>query len=335
MSEEACRRVLQEELGAEPESLFDEWEPQPFASASIGQVHRAVLDGQRVAVKVQLEGVARAVQSDLANASLLTGLVPFAGKLKAKEQFEELRARFLEELDYEVEARRQRRFAAVFAADSRVRVPRVLDQRSTRRVLTSEFAEGLDFEAACAASESERRAWAETLWRFVFESILGHGMFNADPHPGNYRFGSDGQVTFLDFGCVKELSPEQTAVVRANHRLVAAARFDEFVPRMLSMLGLRTTGVVAEVSGSFVIGAMRPIWHQGPFHLTRDFAAGLAKEMATKQGELRRLAAAEIEAPAPDWLFFNRLQLGFYSVLARLDVAVDYGAVHREILSRY
>src|SRR5262245_39703761 len=106
MSPEAAARVVEAELGAPPDRLFAEWTEAPFASASIGQVHRARLqDGRAVAVKVQYEGVDRAVTSDLSNASMMTSLLgPLATKFAMKEQVQEMRDRFLEELDYRHEA---------------------------------------------------------------------------------------------------------------------------------------------------------------------------------------------------------------------------------------
>src|SRR5438105_11914008 len=111
MSAKAAARVVERELGAPPERLFAVWSREPFASASIGQVHRATLfDGREVAVKVQYEGVTKAVASDLANVSMMTSLIPFGSRMNVPEQLEELRDRFNEELDYVHEADRQEHF---------------------------------------------------------------------------------------------------------------------------------------------------------------------------------------------------------------------------------
>jgi len=208
MPTEAVRRVVESELGRPPESLFAEWCEAPIASASLGQVHRACLhDGRQVAVKVQYEGVADAVAADLANSEILgTLLRPVSSKFGLAEQLAEMRARFLEELDYLHEAQAQKSFAAVFTAASQIKIPAVIHELTSRRVLTTELATGLKFDAACSSNEEDRKAWAETLWRFVFANLLGPGFFNADPHPGNYLFGPQGRVCFLDFGCTRTLS---------------------------------------------------------------------------------------------------------------------------------
>src|SRR6187549_2351027 len=137
---EAIRRLIEEELGAPVERLFQEFSEQPFASASIGQVHRATLsDGRVVAVKVQHPGIALAVESDLENASVMEGLVSTLGPkgVNAKAAYDEVAARFREELDYELEAERQGQFSRLHAGDPTIRIPEVIPQRSSRRVLTS------------------------------------------------------------------------------------------------------------------------------------------------------------------------------------------------------
>ena len=96
---------------------------------------------------------------------------------------------------------------SVHAGDPTVRIPALVASHSRKHVLTTEFVRGLSFEAACAASENERRAWAETMWRFVFKGNLLGGRFNADPHPGNYIFHDGGRITFLDYGCVQPIDP--------------------------------------------------------------------------------------------------------------------------------
>jgi predicted unusual protein kinase regulating ubiquinone biosynthesis (AarF/ABC1/UbiB family) len=335
MTPEAAARVIQRELGASPEALFARWDARPFAAASIGEVHRAALgDGREVAVKVQYEGIAHAVKADLANASLLTALTrPLGSKFAAKEQIAELRARFEEELDYEHEARAGQRFAAIFRGHERIRVPEVISERCARAVLTTTLAEGLDFEAACAASEPERRAWAETLWRFVFTSLLAHGLFNADPHPGNYLFAEGGAVCFLDFGCTREVERHRMPDLRGAHRAAAARRDDEFVDHACSMLDMPRAGEARRLAREYLLLCFEPIRAGAPYRITHAFARALWEGMM-QNARTMALSTSRDFAPLPaEWLFFNRLQLGFYSVLARLDVAVDYTAIEREILA--
>ncbi len=202
--------VVRDELGRAPSELFLEWDPEPVAAASIGQVHRAVLrDGRIVAVKVQYPGVGRAIKGDLDNAEMLSALFSAAALqgLDPHAIIDELRTRMYDELDYRVEAACQTEFAHRYRGHPFIRIPEVVPELSTERVLTSEWIDGTswaDFEAH--APEARRQRAAEVVFRFAQGSVHRHRVFNGDPHPGNYRFHDDGSVTFFDFGLVKRWS---------------------------------------------------------------------------------------------------------------------------------
>jgi predicted unusual protein kinase regulating ubiquinone biosynthesis (AarF/ABC1/UbiB family) len=214
MAPELAAQVVTEELGRRPERIFREWDPSPVAAASIGQVHRAVLDdGRAVAVKVQYPGVGDAIGADLANAEVLYQLFSaFALKsLDVRGLVDELRDRMGDELDYRKEAANQARFARLFAGHPFIRVPSVVPELSTSRVLVSEWVDGQPWARFEATATPEIRSTAaEVLFRFAQGSIYRHRIFNGDPHPGNYRFHADGTVTFLDFGLVKHWTEEET-----------------------------------------------------------------------------------------------------------------------------
>jgi predicted unusual protein kinase regulating ubiquinone biosynthesis (AarF/ABC1/UbiB family) len=327
------RDRLERELGAPVDTLFSEFDFEPIASASIGQVHRAITqDGTEVAVKVQHDGIDKAMESDLRNASLLEGAFKmFAGrKFESKRILDEIRARFREELDYGLEADRQRRFAEIFADQPKVVIPRVHDALSTGRVLTSDFVRGLKLDEAATAPEQQRREWAEVMWRFVYEGTLVGGMFNADPHPGNFFFGDDGSVRFLDFGCVQEVLPERRPPGIRTHRTASLKDVPAFEVAAAEMMELRG-GRYQERAVAYMREAFRPQL-ESPFRITPTYVAGLAGMFKETFETIRKEKDDQYVAFQPGVFFLNRLQFGFYSVLARLDVAVDYGAVELEFL---
>jgi predicted unusual protein kinase regulating ubiquinone biosynthesis (AarF/ABC1/UbiB family) len=330
---EAIRKLMEDELGAPVGQLFRSFDEKPFASASIGQVHHATLrDGRPVAVKVQHPGIASAVESDLENASVMQGLVSTLGPkgINAKAAYDEVATRFREELDYELEAERQEAFGKLHAGDPKIRIPAVIRDRSSRRVLTTELAEGLAFERAIQASPREREAWAETLWKFVFKGNLVGGMFNADPHPGNYLFGDDGRVTFLDFGCVQPIGPERLPSARAMHRAALARDEKEFALQAERLLGTHG-GEYGTRAVAYSRRCFDPMFGS-PFHITRAYTTGLVSELSAMKKLFWAKDGSFVMLP-PAMLFLNRLQFGFYSVLSRLDVNVDYAAVERAFLS--
>src|SRR3954454_3270237 len=216
-------KVLDEEYEGGPLSAyFAGIEEEAFAAASIGQVHRAeLLDGQRVAVKIQYPGVAEALESDLRNAGTIVRLAKaIAPGLDPKAIANELRERVLEELDYEYEAQNQRTFARAYRDHPFVYVPDVYTRLSRRRVLVTELVDGIGFEEVKERDEEERSRFGEIVYRFAFGSIYHLQHFNADSHPGNYILMPDRRVAFIDFGMTKKLDREQ---IELEQRAIDAA----------------------------------------------------------------------------------------------------------------
>jgi len=327
------RALVERELGASIAELFQNWEDEPIASASIGQVHRARLsDGRVVAVKVQHAGIAKAVESDLENAGMLESLVgTFVGKgVNSRGVLNEIKARFREELDYRLEARRQTEFAQIFRGDPQIFVPAVVPERSSTRVLTSEFVAGTSLDEAATLGEAERRAYAEALWRFVFKGNLVGGMFNADPHPGNYLFQPEGRIAFLDFGCVQPIHGGRLGPARALHR-AAVARDEQAFAQQVRVIMETRGGLYEDLAIAYSRRCFEPLF-SSPFRVTREFVRKLVLEI----GEMKQVIFKKGGnfVPLPEGMvFMNRLQFGFYSVLARLDVEVDYAAVERAFMA--
>src|SRR3954465_1789075 len=216
------RKVIEADLEEKLGDAFAEFEEDPLAAASIGQVYRAELhDGRCVAVKVQYPGVATAVRADLQNLGLLLRAAKrMAPGLDTKAVGGEIRERITEELDYEHEAQAHRAIARAWRGHPFVVVPDVVTSMSRERVLVTEWVDGTGFEAVRGLPQSERDRFAEIVFRFFFGSFYRNGHFSGDPHPGNYLLMDDGRVAFLDFGMTKRLSFEHLS---GERELVRAA----------------------------------------------------------------------------------------------------------------
>ncbi len=222
MPPQLTRLVLERELGRQAESAFAEFNWEPLAAASIGQVHAARLpDGRAVAVKIQYPGVGEAIRSDLKNAELLAaflgmaigGLFPRRPRLDLRSWAREVSARILEELDYRLEATNQAQFAEYYRGHPFIHIPEVIGELCTERLLTQELVRGSSWSEALTAGQELRDLWAEAIHRFVYGSYYRMNFFHADPHPGNYLFHEDGRVSFLDFGSVKRLRRDQVEML--------------------------------------------------------------------------------------------------------------------------
>ena len=333
-SSTAIRAAIEAEFGESVETLFAEWNDVPFASASIGQVHRATLhDGREVAVKVQHPGIREAMESDLSNASFLEGTVGALAGLRrfdSKRIMEEIRGRFREELDYRMEAERQQAFTDMFAHDPQVVIPAVIPERSGDTVLCTELVAGMSLDEAQARPEAERAEWCRTLWRFVYKSSLLGGLFNADPHPGNYFFQPDGRVAFIDFGCVQPVNDEKSANALAIHLAAHARDEAAFADAGRGMLDLKG-GAYEPRAIAYIRLCFEPVW-QRPYRIERAYVANLVEEMKRLALDFRKGKDDGYVPLPPNMFFLNRLQFGFYSVLARLDAEVDYRAVEIDFL---
>lgn len=216
------KQVITTELGRSPEEAYASFEQEPIASASLGQVHRAVTkDGHTVAVKVQYPDIARAIHSDLDNLSAMVTMVATTSRLtQGKDYFKELQQGVLEELDYQVEAERSRRFAAAVAPFGDLKVPRVFDELTAERVLTLEFFDGETLKELLQRNEGlsneQRFHLGRLLTRVTWGPFLASGVVHADPHPGNFMLLKDGSLGVLDFGAIKQMSDGWTF---ANRRL--------------------------------------------------------------------------------------------------------------------
>lgn len=229
------RRVVETELGAPPEALFAEFSVEPMAAASLGQVHRAKLaDGRTVAVKVQYPGVGEALTSDFENLGTLVKTLSRSTKLlDGRAYFQELRNEMLLEVDYRREGELARAYAAAAASLPELKVPDVVADRTSTRVLTLELLEGptlKDLLAKSATGEvanEERFRISRLLVRAIYGPFLVGGEIHADPHPGNFVVMPDGRLGVLDFGSVKRFSPTFSEACRDLLRgAVHGADFD-------------------------------------------------------------------------------------------------------------
>jgi predicted unusual protein kinase regulating ubiquinone biosynthesis (AarF/ABC1/UbiB family) len=339
MAPELAREVLERELGRPAEEAFAEIDWEPLAAASIGQVHAARLhDGRAVAVKVQYPGVGDAIEADLKNTQLLgtflglmRGLSPRSPKLDIAGVSEEIGVRIREELDYRTEAANQTEFAEIYAGHPFIRVPAVVAELSTARVLTQELARGMSWSEALDGGDDLRAAWAEAIYRFFYGSYVYHHLFNADPHPGNFLFHEDGSVTFLDFGCVKRLEPEETESLDLVLREALRGNVEETWRRCIELGYFDPSGsLTREEVFAYWREPVELYWGEQPFTVTPDYVARLIETRYLPTGPSAN-AFHHITLP-PTYTTLSRLDIGVMSLIAALRVAVPWGAVVAESL---
>lgn len=203
------RAIIKRELGEYPEKLFTRFEPEAFAAASIGQVHRAELkDGRKVAVKIQYPNVRETINSDMAVAKSLAKRIIKKGQ-DIDPYFNEIKSTLMEETDYKHEGSQIDQFRKRFGSNQII-IPEWIQEFSTDKVLCMSFVNGRhlgDFLKE-NPSQKERNHFGQLIWDFFHEEIRVGGYVHADTHPGNFLFTYEGELGVIDFGCVK-LFPEE------------------------------------------------------------------------------------------------------------------------------
>ncbi|NUO47679.1 MAG: AarF/ABC1/UbiB kinase family protein [Polyangiaceae bacterium] len=326
LSAEAAVKVITAELGAPPDVVFAEWEREPFAAASIGQVHRATTkSGARVAVKVQYPGIDKAIEADLKSLSFFHGMIsPIAKKLHSQQTLDEISQVFRDELDYGREAEMADVFRRIHAHDPLVVVPRVHHSLTTKRVLTTDLLEGESYaDFVKSGTQDDKNLAGSTLWRFTFRALLKHGYLYADPHPGNYRFLGGGKIGFLDFGCIKVLPPDLVSGMKRYMRAAMDADWPEFDRACVEVLAYDPEDESWDLYRSYTLQLLMPIMTKEPWVCSTESAREAVqylsrgiRKIVFKEGELPQLP--KVPKMPQDFTFVNRLQWGLASVLAGL-----------------
>ena len=345
LAEVAAR--LRDELGGSPEELFAAFDPQPIAAASLAQVHEARLaDGRRVAVKVQHLGIEAMARRDLDTMRRILGVVALFVRIRGLPGIHaQLRTMIEEELDFGREAANIAEITAAFAADTeanvRVVFPEVIAERSTRRVLTTTFVDGIKVSRreALDAAGLDRQRVAEAILVAYCTMIVEHGVYHADPHPGNLFVRTDGTIAFVDFGAVGRLSagmregiPEFLAAVLGHDpaRILGALRRMGFVTR---------TG--DERAAERVVGYLhRRFLEQVTFESwnLQDLKVDARMKLETL-ADLRRLNVSlrdltEIFEVPRDWILLERTLLLLVGLCAHLAPAMNPMTTVRPYLER-
>lgn len=321
MSYDVVAEVVREQLGAAPESLFDDFETKPFAAASIGQVHLARMGSRRVAVKVQYPGIEAVLKSDLSTVGFLAKMSFLGLPIDGGALVDELRSRILEECDYTLEAKNQTELGALFAADPDVHVPKVITERSAGRVLTSEYVDAMRFSQFVEGGRRAAKDRAgEAIFRTCFTSLFQHGVYNGDPHPGNYLFHEDGRVTFLDFGCVRRYEEKFIETWKVFARGVLDGDRQNF-PRRFAALGMvgKERGFDYGHQWEVLRYLYTPFLQRDPFFTYSDEYVKKSYGLMIFENPNQRRTACP-----PEWLLLNRLQWGLNAVLAKLGATAPW-----------
>ncbi|MCW0214058.1 MAG: AarF/ABC1/UbiB kinase family protein [Pseudonocardia sp.] len=323
-------RMLAQQLGSGWRERFTDFDDEPRAAASLGQVHRATWraadgTGRDVAVKVQYPGADVALDSDLRTLQRFSRLFgAIFPALDVRALITELRERTLEEVDYRIEATRQRAFAAGFAGDPELVVPRVV--ASAPKVLVSEWLDGAPLRdhlgqevRGGGASEAERDRYGTTIVEAMFASPARIGLLHADPHPGNFLVLPDGRLGMIDFGAVAELPDGIPPVLVQVLTLTARGERDALTALLRREGFLAPDAEAADVLRW--VGALADPLRLERFHFTREWMARQGSRVANPGNRAYRETGRALAMPA-EFVLVLRVLSGWMNILAQLDCTV-------------
>ena len=328
------RAQFKQSLGAEPEDIFKQFEPEPFAAASLGQVHHAeTRKGAQVAVKIQYPGIRQSLANDFKMFRAISKPAQASGHIP-KSAIDEVEQQIVAETDYLKEADNIEFFHRHLAALDYVAVPRVLREYSSDKVLTMSLMKGhhLDDFLAQRPSQKLKNKLGERLFDLFYFQVLKVEALHADPHWGNYLFTKDGGISLVDFGCAKYMSKSTVDYLRAGFLYPGSTSSPEF-GRLLEKYyedeGRKLAPATRRALIAFAETFYRRVYppsmdHDEPFDFSdpqflQDFLAA-SKDLFRTRGVLTEL------------IFLARAEMGMYQTLHRLRAKVHTSAIVRKYL---
>ncbi|NNH74775.1 AarF/ABC1/UbiB kinase family protein [Nocardia uniformis] len=329
---DTMRAVIEEDFGKPLAEVFAEFEPEPIAAASIGQVYRGRLhDGRTVAVKVQYPGIDAAVRADLKNLAMFRRVLQSAMPWVTPAVLDELRLNLESELDYVAEARTQREVAELYADHPFIVVPNTMPELSSTRVLVSEYFPGRGFTEIRQLPAEERDRLGEIIYRFYVGSLFTFNEFCGDPHPGNLLLGDDGRVAFLDFGLFNRMNPEHVQFEATCIRAAAEENAEELRDLMIARGVIESPEeITAEECLEYVLAACEWALVDEPLTITPELASG-AFVLAVDPRASEFSGMKQQNLP-PEHLFSRRADFLTFGMLGQLEATNNWHRIAREWL---
>lgn len=321
---------VEKELGKPLDKIFKHFDETPFAAASIGQVHKAILpNGEQVVVKVQYPGVDEACESDLKQVRLalrLMGVLKIDRKLQDR-LFQEIQESLDNELNYQIEAQNlevARTFHA--ALDDKIIIPQVFKDYSSRHILTLSLEQGESIETASTWPQGTRNTLGRRLLRAMGQEIFYLKRFHCDPHPGNFAFRQDGSVVIYDYGGVKTLSND---VVHHFRQLIHAAHAQDIAEIEQHLDALQAISALGKFPEDLYLQWLEVLMR--PLTTHYDFAENSAHHDGVELVK-SSLKYWDVFKPSPDTLMVNRTVSGHYWNLIHLKVHDNLNDIFEELV---
>lgn len=322
-------KTIKSSLGKSPSELFESFEPNAMAAASIGQVHRASANGKKLAVKIQYPGVRESISSDIQLVK------PFAFKMFGlkeadfAEYVKEVEEKLLEETDYNLELQCGTEIATASAHIPNLKFAKYYPEFSSNRVLTMDWLEGKHMKEFLSTNPSQevRNQMGQALWDFFDFQINQLQYLHADPHPGNFLFMEDGSVGILDFGCAKKLPQDfyQLFAQLMNPSIITDKPKMEKVLTELNIVypadSPKTRKLYIDTFTSVINKLAQPFFSEEFDFGDKSYIESVYK-MGESLGNIPELRNDKNPRGSKHFIYLNRTYFGLYNLLADLGAKV-------------
>jgi len=320
------RKIIKNELGKYPEKCFDSFNAESFGAASLGQVHLATLEDEKLAVKIQYPGIKKSIDSDLS--ILHFGLKRMAKGGDISHIIKEVEERIHEEVDYEKEAENCTFFRENLLLEDVV-IPKIHEEFSTTHVLSSGYLEGKSFEEFLDSNPSQEmiNRYAQLVFDSYFHSLYGLKTVHADPNPGNFIFMDEGKLGIIDFGCVKKIENDFLIDYNRLHFSLMREDSDEELVRQYADLGMIDEGEMEEML-HFYEETIKPFDRLFIEIFNDDFYDFKENRDFSKRGfelimEVQKKQLQAVHKVNQEFIFLDRTLLGYYAMFERMGAKID------------
>ncbi len=330
LSAPLVRKTFKRYFGDTPESLYDTFDAESIAAASIGQVHKATKDGKNLAVKIQYPGIAESITSDLAMVKpVAVRMFNLKGK-DSEKYFKEVEGKLLEETDYIFEVKQSQEITKACSKIPNLRFPKYYPEFSNERIITMDWMDGIhlsEFTKINTDLEKSQKL-GQALWDFYMFQMHVLKRVHADPHPGNFLVDKDANLIAIDFGCVKEV-PEEFYVPYFELAKPENINNPEIFSKKMYELEILKEEDSPEETKFFseLFYEMLSLFTQ-PFHSTefdfsdREFFDGIA-DLSTKYSKDTELRKMNGNRGSQHFLYINRTFFGLYNLMNDLGAKVQ------------
>ncbi|NNF33489.1 MAG: AarF/ABC1/UbiB kinase family protein, partial [Saprospiraceae bacterium] len=325
-------RTFRKYFKKNPTELFDTFTPKAVRAASIGQVHKAMLDGNELAVKIQYPGVADSVRNDLKVAKPLAARLINIKTEELEYYMEEVEEKLIQETDYRLELKRSMSLSEACKHIPNIVFPQYLPEYSSDKIITMEWMDGLHLKEwlETSPSQEERNRIGQTLWDFYSYQVHALRISHADPHPGNFIITADNQLAVIDFGCVKEIPEdfydsffklvdgdilEDDKALMEVYQSLNMIRPDDTEEEVMMFTALYKEMI--ELLG-------RPLRHEC-FDFSDDSFFNQLNEITERVMRDKKIRKSNAARGSRDSIYLNRIYIGLYAILNEIGAEVETG----------